>query len=137
MRTPIRNAVIGFITANCLPAISGIPVVFDDDPFDWSFPPNRFIHIQTVFNTARQLNMSAAPKSRISGAVYITHCNKVGQGEVLAATALDAVSGPLEYAIVLATGYRVNFREMEPLDLGSPPGWHYVENRSRFYADPA
>lgn len=132
------DAVRQAISAEILNNVSGgLIVTVDNDPFDWSNPPATFNHIEISFQGANQIGMSANPKSRDVGYVYLCTYVQTGAGSDAPGKALDWLRGVLEYKILSAPGARITFEAMQPDGTGNPRGWYTSDAKVLFRVHPA
>jgi hypothetical protein len=122
--------------------LAGIPVgavaTFDNDPFDWANAPSVFHHVRISFQAASQIGMSASPKTRDAGYVYLRTHVRQGLGSKPATEALDWYRTALEFKILSAPGVRITCEAMEPD--GDPVevrGWCIHDAKVFFRVHPA
>ena len=107
-----------------------VPIVYENQPFDWNNLPDTFIEFEVRFDSGQQINLGS-PKTRHGGYIYVTVWTKEGKGTIASKKMLDWTDDRLGYK-TLAT---VQIEAPEP-DEGSPnKGWHLEGSKFRFYAD--
>lgn len=90
--TQARDALIARLKTYWDTNHAAIPVVYDNTPFDPDRLGNQFIECEVAFVQAKQIDLGAAPATRIAGFLYLTVYTKQGQGSRDALTLLDELS---------------------------------------------
>lgn len=133
MQAIIRNALVSAINDKFVTAYPGIPIVYDNAPFDRNSPPPIWVEYEIKFAGARQVSLGFIPKTRVHGFLYVTVWARDGTGTKNSLTMLDWFSSQLGY---IAFG-GVNLRAAEPVGGKGPAGWHIEQIKLYFYSDPA
>lgn len=133
----IRQAVTSHIITSRDTLHADWPLVFKNDPFDWSNPPAFFVYVDVDFTGASQLGSALNPKSREAGLVSCTIYCKDGTGPAKAGAALTWLKQTLEYQIFSPAGARVTFKEFRPAGGEPYRGWYRTHANAIFHADPA
>lgn len=126
----------GLITAVKAPweaAFPGEPIVFDNEPFNWDDPPERFSVFEINFYGASQIGLSADPKTRTRGYVYFTSYIRRGLGSAIPVMRIGWMADLLKYRTIAG----LQLQEPEP-DGGRPPQrWHTEGLKIGFFSAPA
>lgn len=126
--TEIRTLVhSGFLLAH-----PGVPLVFDNAPFDWNKPPKQFVTLEVRLYGGDQIGVSSTPRTRHSGFVYATTYAKEGVGSLGSLQVLETLSGLLGYSN--AGPVRLQAPEVVS-GASSPKGWDTTHLKVAFYAD--
>lgn len=133
----IRAALIEHVKAPFEAAFPGVPLVFDNAPFDWGNPPERFVEVELEFYGGSQIGMNVAPRTRSHGYAYFTVHTREGFGSKWTLQALGWLLKRTEYAVLAGSGFRVVFKEADPEGSSSTKGWYSQTGKVMFRADPA
>ena len=131
MLNTIRQEITALVATPFAAAYPGIPLVTDNAPFDWNAPPPFFVTLEVKFYSGNQISMSANPKTRYKGYVYVTTYAKEGTGSATSLNALSWFATNLGYKRTTS----VQIEAPEPSGMGSPKGWFTEESKFYFYAD--
>lgn len=132
MQTAIRDALVAFIDPLFKAAYPTIPVVYDNGPFDWNSPPQTFVEVETKFYAGEQVNMSANPKRRLMGYVYVCVRTRRGIGTREATQIIDWFSETLKFARVGT----VTLEAPEPDEPAETQAWYLQDLKVAFKSDP-
>ena len=135
MQEAAREALVAFVATAYAAAYPASPAVFDNDPFDWNSPPETFVEVEIKFYDGAQVNISADPKTRLRGFVYVTAYARQGTGSKLALQILDWFNARLKYAVVDP----VQLQEPRPdgSDDGRKTGYYTESLKVEFHTRPA
>lgn len=132
MQYDVRAALIGAIDASFASAYPGKKIVYDNTAFDRNNAPDVWVEFEVKFGGGHQIGMSATPKTRVWGFLYVTVWTKDGagwkQGDVIA----DWFATQLKYGSFGG----VNLQAPEPVDEKGPTGWHLSAIKLYFYTGP-
>lgn len=129
----LRDDILGLVYPAVTTDLSGVAVTFDNDPFDWNNTPEIFSHMEIQFYGGDQIGMSATPRTRHSGFVYVTTYIRSGAGRKRALDVNEWFASKLGYARAGAARLQAP-RHHSPDPRG---GYHVEELRVPFYADDA
>lgn len=132
MQVEVRDTIIGLINTAYPGAFPGVPIVYDNTPFDWNKPPPRFVEVEVAFYGGRQIGISDNPKTRLSGYVYISAFLRYGLGSKSSLQVLDWFTAQLEYA----RPGRIQFQACEPDGTRDRNGYFVECLKLPFFADP-
>ena len=128
----IRQSVISSIKAPFEAAFPGVAVVYDNAPFNFDSPPDFYVEFEVKFYGGQQIGMSAAPRTRVSGFVYVTATARRGTGVKRVQQALDWFASNLEYKSFGG----VLLQAAEPDGDGGNQAWYTESVKVGFYKDP-
>lgn len=132
MKSTIRQEIVSHVNAAFVAQFPGVPIVYDNQPFDWNNPPETFVEFEVKFYGGHQISMSATPKTRHTGYVYATVYGKVGSGNKLILEIIDWMSSHLGYAQLANT----SISAPESDDLSGPvKNWYAEAVKFSFQAD--
>lgn len=137
MIVAIRDALVALVYADFIAAYPTVPIVTDNAPFDWNAPPERFVEFEVRHYAGAQIGLSASPRTRLRGFVYVSVNCRAGMGSKPALELLDWFIAALEYKIVAASGVRISLQEADPTGVEVLKGWYSERLRVSFHADPA
>lgn len=126
----IRKAIVEHVHTSYVAAFPAIPIVHDNQAFDWNDPPAQFVELEVEFQDAAQIGMSAIPTTRDSGFVYVTAYARAGKGVNASLRLLDWFRDRLGYA----TPGGVQLGAPAAAGPGKPAGWHTQGLKVPFYA---
>lgn len=129
----IRSALVSFVDAPYKAQYTSIPIVYDNQEFDWNNPPAQFVTFEIDFQSSNQVGMSADPRTRIKGFVYVCVYVRSGTGSKNALTMIDWFANLLKYARI----GNVLLHEPEPEPSRAPKGWFTSHLKLYFVSDPA
>lgn len=132
MQATIRESLVTLVNDAYVAAYPSIPIVYDNQPFDRNSPPMLWVEFEIKFAGGKQAGMSASPRTRISGWVYVTVWAKDGLGTKTSLSILDWFSQQTGYARPLG----VTLEAPQPEFVSSPPGWHCEQLKLHFYSAP-
>lgn len=133
MQTSIRDAVVAYVKPPFVVAYPLVPIVFDNDPFDWANPPADFVATEIEFIWGSQVGLAQAPKRRVRGFVYFTAYTRLGTGTRKVLQSLDWLSSLLQFQYLgIAT-----FQAAEPAGNGTNQGFYTSGVKVPFFSDPA
>lgn len=133
MQAQIREDIITAVKAPFEAAFPGIALVFDNAPFDWNSPPDRYICVEVEMHHGRTIGMRAEPKTRLSGFVYVEAHSRAGLGSKWGLQVHDWITDTLQYK---RKGL-AQIQHAEP-DGSTPAKGFYIQSlKLYFYADPA
>lgn len=118
------------------PPPDGIPIVVDNDPFDWNNPPPLFVYARIEFNNAEQVSMSVDPVDRVYGTVSLQFSTREGTGSAEITKLMQWGANTLRYPIILTPDPRITFQTFKPSGSQTLSGWYRAYARANFYADP-
>lgn len=130
MRTTIRQEVVSHVNADFVAAYPSIPIVYDNQPFDFNNPPDLYVTLEVKPYAGQQINLGSN-KTRISGFIYVTAFIKEGDGTVEALDVLDWMADKLGYANLGIT----QVEAPSPEEGENLKGWHTESMKFAFYAD--
>ena len=77
-----------------------VPVVFNDQPFDWNNVPDLFVEVMVEFYTGKHIEMGMHPHTRYCGVIYVNVYVKQGRGSLPAARIHDWFASTLGYQAI-------------------------------------
>ena len=131
MQTDVRDALVAFVDTDFQAAFPTIPLVHDNAPFDWNNPPASFVTFEVQFYFGAQADISANPKTRYRGFVYVTAYGRTNTGSRSLLVMLDWFSANLKYAYVAP----VHLQAPEPAGSQDVKGWYTQQLKVPFYTD--
>jgi hypothetical protein len=129
----IATAIKTRVYADFVAAYPNVPIVFDNDPFDWNAPPVQFVQFEVEFEDGAQIGISPAPKTRKRGCAYVTVLTREGAGNLTALDITDWFADKLGYYQTI----RLHLQAPQPQVARAPTGWRHDALRVGWYADPA
>lgn len=133
MQVPIRDSLVNVVAVPFAAAYPGVPLVVDNAPFDRNSPPPMWVEYEIKWGGGNQVGMSANPKTRIHGWIYVTVWVKENTGSKVALAVVDWFNSQLAYAAVPG----VHLQAPEPESPTPPTGWYMEQLKLYFYSDPA
>lgn len=133
MYAQIREDIITAVKAPFEAAFPGVAIVFDNAPFDWNAPPDRYVCVELSTQYGRTIGMRAEPKTRISGFIYVEAHSRAGLGSKWGTTVHDWFASTLEYK---RKGV-AQIQHGEPDGNTTSKGFYIQSLKLYFYADPA
>lgn len=130
IRAALKQAVVDSGFAAAFP---GVPVVYDNDPFDWGNPPERFVNVVIEFQGGAQIGMSSSPKTRVHGHAYICVYTREGLGAKVSAQIQKHFHDTFKYRTIGAS----HLQEPEPMGSDRRRGFYIEDLKVSFYADEA
>ena len=127
----LRTSLVTFVNPLWVTDYPTVPLVFDNQPFDWNNPPENFVTLELQFHAGLQIGMSATPKTRVRGYVYIMARAKEGTGSGKALAELAWFARTLGYQNAGA----LQFQAPAPVGNKTFKGWFMEEMKIPFYAD--
>lgn len=124
------------ITAVKIPfaaAFPGVALVFDNAPFDWNNPPERYVCFEIEEVDGGPIGMRAQPKTRTSGFVYVEAHIKLGLGSKWCAQIRDWFAETLQYK----TFGRAQVQEAKSDGKTETKGYYIESLKLPYYVDPA
>ena len=97
MYDSIVSTIYGLLHGPFSTAYPDVPLVLENQPFDWGNPPDRFVTVEVEFYDGGQVGASSTPKTRFSGCVYISAYARKGQGTMESLRILGTLGGLLAY----------------------------------------
>ena len=131
MRTTIRQEVVNFVNADFVSAFPAVPIHYDNQPFETNSPQDLFVTLEIRPYAGFQISMSATPKTRIKGFIYVTCYSKTGSGTVPSLQILDWMETKLGYKNLGIT----QIEAPSPVEGEILKGWHTEGVKFAFYAD--
>jgi hypothetical protein len=132
MQATVRDSIVTAVNAVYPAAYPAVPIVYDNAPFDWNNPPERFVEFEIKFYDGQQIGAAAAPKTRLAGMVYVSVYSRMGTGSRVSLQALDWFQGLLEYSRAGAA----QFQGWKPDGTSERKDWFISQGKVPFYADP-
>jgi hypothetical protein len=132
MKEAIQKEIVTWFDAAYRAQYPTVPLVYENQPFDWNNLPDTFVEFEVRFYSGDQINLGA-PKTRHGGYIYVTVWTKAGTGTLATKRIIDWVDDRLGYKS-LAT---VQIEAPEPDEDAPNKGWHLEGTKFRFYADEA
>lgn len=132
MSSAVVQGIYNLVKAPFEAAHPTVPLIFENQPFDWNNPPPAFVFLEVEFHGGDQIGMAASPKTRTSGYVYACAYARDGVGVLDSIRQLETLSGLLGYATVGAA--RLQAPELTT-DKSPPKGWNTKDLKVAFYAD--
>lgn len=108
-----------------------IPLVLENQPFNWGDPPDKFVTLTIKFYEGSQIGIASAPKTRIGGFVYATLYAREGTGTLAGLDVLYFLAGLLAYKSPGAV--RLQAARLD--DTNPAVGWHTDDISVPFHAD--
>lgn len=130
MRTIINQEVRAYVNADYVIAFPAVPVVYDNQPFDYNNAPDLYITLEVKPYAGRQISLGSN-KTRMSGFIYVTAWVKEGDGTAEALLVLDWMEDKLGYAKLGIT----QVEAPSPDEGENLKGWHTESMKFAFYAD--
>ena len=131
MDDEIRRQITELVADSFALAYPTIPLVTDNEPFNWDSPPEAFVEFEVELLHGAQIGMSSRPKTRISGYVYISVKVREGTGAALAAELRSWFSSTLEYQSTDLVRLQAAARDGS----SRSRGWYFLDLKVPFYAD--
>lgn len=132
MKEAIQKEIVTWFNAAYVAAYPAIPVVYENQPFDWNNLPDTFTEFEVRFYSGQQINLGS-PKTRHGGYIYVTVWTKEGKGTIATKKILDWIDAHLGYKTLTHT----QIEAPEPNEGPDNKGWHTEGSKYRFYADGA
>jgi hypothetical protein len=134
MLVNLRDTIVLAVDAPYAAAWSAIPLVWENQPFDWSNLPERYVTIEIVVHDAVQATLSnTAPRTRVHGCVYVYVHSREGLGSRAGLLVLDWFADLLRYRFVDP----LQFRVPKQGNTQSTQGWYRQALTLPFFADQA
>ncbi len=133
METSTREALISLVNAAYVAAYPLVPIVYDNVAFDRNTPPDAWVEFNIEFTGGNQVGMSADPKTRLHGFVYVSVWCREGKGWKTASLMRDWFASQMKYK----SSGGVNLQAPEPVGGKGPTGWDLKQIKFYFYTGPA
>lgn len=127
-----RKFIVDLVVNPFSAAFPGVPLITDNEPFDWSALPETLVELEVEFQDGRQIGMAQRPRTRLSGYVYITTQVREGTGAATAQAIQQWFSDNLAYR----QGQGVTLGPPVPGGSSHQKGRRYYDLKINFYADP-
>lgn len=131
MQLAIEDLIRAFVHTPYVTAYPSVPILYENGPFDWNSPPPFFVELEIKLYDGRPIGMSATPKTRLHGCVYVTTYAKKGSGNRTSKALLDWFFNHLKYQNAGA----VRLQEPSPVDGDRFLDWYTEGLKVEFYAD--
>lgn len=126
-----RDALVALIDQAFKVEFPDVPLVFDNQPFERSNQPPKFVEVEIEFHDGSQVSISADSKTRVHGCVVATYTCRRGLGSRQGLEVLGWFSGILKYKVV--GKLQLAAPQPEPSDLIA--GWYRTSLRVNFHYD--
>ena len=131
MDSGLRDALVGHLHPMLQAHIPDCVVVYDNAPFDWHHPPQRFMTIEIEPFAAHPLGCAAHPKTRLRGYVYVTTYAPLGEGTAWAMRTLTWLASQMQYQ----SWSPVQLETVQPVRLRAATGFDTRGFKCAFYGD--
>ena len=127
----VSDAIRAFIDAPFVAANPTVPIVYENGAIDWNNPAPLFVECEVEFYDGDPIGMSADPRTRLHGCVYVTTYARAGKGSRASRALLVWFSNHLKYQNIGAA------RLQAPVPDGSDKrkDWFCLSMKLGFYAD--
>lgn len=114
-----RQSIVTYLDADWNAAFPTVPMVYDNQPFDWNNAPTNFVTLELQFYHAEQVNLGRSPMTRWNGYAYFGAYTKEGLGSVVLLQQLDWLAAKFKYATIDG----IQFKAPSPDGTGAPKGF--------------
>lgn len=132
MQAQIREALITLVNAPFAAAYPDIPLVVDNQAFDRNSPPSMWVEYEIKWAGGQQVGMSADPKTRTHGWLYVTVWAREGTGSKASLSVIDWFNSRLKYAAIAGA----QLQAPQPESVTPRIGWYIEQLKLYFFTDP-
>ena len=133
MLAETRIAIADYLDAPWVASHPTVPLIYDNQAFDWNSAPSEFVECEIKFYSSSQIAIEGQPRTRYRGYVYLTAYTKEGLGSVNLLRHLDWLAKHLQYQNLSG----VQIQNAEPVGPSTLKGWFAEEMKLAFWVDEA